>query len=167
MAKFMCTHTIPPGKFSADQLRKFAQAAQQDPTVKGYRSFANLAEGKAVCIMEAPAKDAVAAWFAKVGNPRNSAVKTVIMIFIKFYTPTLRWAAAKYAFRPTAWMEWVARHTDIAWTWAPEAAPEAVRIILDEAVSKAIQAEAHDQGQAGSEADRRCAEILKLIAQQL
>ena len=44
---------------------------------------------------------------------------------------------------------------------------EAVRIILDEAVSKAIQAEAHGQGQAGSEADRRCAEILKLIAQQL
>lgn len=44
---------------------------------------------------------------------------------------------------------------------------EAVRIILDEAVSKAIQAEAHDQGQGGSEADRRCAEILKLIAQQL
>ena len=44
---------------------------------------------------------------------------------------------------------------------------EAVRIILDEAVSKAIQAEAHDQGQAGSEADRRCAEILKLIAERL
>jgi hypothetical protein len=42
---------------------------------------------------------------------------------------------------------------------------EAVRIILDEAVSKAIQAEA--QGQAGSEADRRCAEILKLIAERL
>jgi len=45
------------------------------------------------------------------------AVTLVIMIFIKFYTPTLRWAAAKYSFRPTAWMEWVARHTDIAWTW--------------------------------------------------
>jgi hypothetical protein len=44
---------------------------------------------------------------------------------------------------------------------------EAVRIILDEAVSKAIQAEAQDQGRAGSEADRRCAEILKLIAERL
>jgi len=75
MAKFMCTHTIPPGKFSADQLRQFAQAAQQDPTVKGYRSFANLAEGKAVCIMEAPGKDAVAAWFAKMGMPVDSITK--------------------------------------------------------------------------------------------
>ena len=75
MAKFMCTHTIPPGKFSADQLRQFAQAAQQDPTVKGYRSFANLAEGKAVCIMEAPGKDAVAAWFAKMGMPFDSITK--------------------------------------------------------------------------------------------
>src|SRR5438552_13227986 len=75
MAKFMCTHTIPPGKFSAEQLRQFAQAAQQDPTVKGYRSFANLAEGKAVCIMEAPGKDAIAAWFAKVGMPFDSITK--------------------------------------------------------------------------------------------
>jgi len=75
MAKFMCTHTITPGKFSAEQLRQFAQAAQKDPTVKGYRSFANLAEGKAVCIMEAPGKDALAAWFAKVGMPFDSITK--------------------------------------------------------------------------------------------
>ena len=75
MAKFMCTHTIPPGKFSADQLRQFAQAAQQDPTVKGYRSFANLEEGKAVCIMEAPGKDAVAAWFKKMGMPFDTITK--------------------------------------------------------------------------------------------
>jgi hypothetical protein len=75
MAKFMCTHTIPPGKFSADQIRQFAQAAQQDPTVKGYRSFANLAEGKAVCVMEAPSKDAVAAWFNKMGMPFDSITK--------------------------------------------------------------------------------------------
>ena len=71
----MCTHTIPPGKFSADQLRQFAQAAQKDPAVKGYRSFANLAEGKAVCIMEAPGKDAVAAWFTKMGMPFDSITK--------------------------------------------------------------------------------------------
>ena len=65
MAKFMCTHTIPAGKFSADQLRQLAKAAQQDPVVKGYRSFANLAEGKAVWVMEASNKEALAAWFAK------------------------------------------------------------------------------------------------------
>jgi len=78
MAKFMCTHTIPPGKFSADQLRQFAQAAQQDPNVKGYRSFANLAEGKAVCVMEAANKDAVAAWFTKMGMPFDSITKVEI-----------------------------------------------------------------------------------------
>ena len=75
MAKFMCTHTIPPGKFTADQLRQFAQAAQQDPNVKGYRSFANLAEGKAVCVMEASKKDAVAAWFNKMGMPYETITK--------------------------------------------------------------------------------------------
>ena len=75
MAKFMCTHTIPPGKFTAEQLRQFAQAAQQDPNVKGYRSFANLAEGKAVCVMEASNKDAVAAWFNKMGMPYETIIK--------------------------------------------------------------------------------------------
>ncbi|HVM50785.1 MAG TPA: nickel-binding protein [Candidatus Acidoferrum sp.] len=75
MSKFMCTHTIPPGKFSADQMRQMAQAAQQDATVKGYRSFANLAEGKAVCVMEAPNKDAVAAWFNKMGMPFDNITK--------------------------------------------------------------------------------------------
>ena len=75
MAKFMCTHTLPAGKFCADQLRQFAQAAQQDPLVKGYRSFANLAEGKALCVMEAPNKDAVAAWFTKVGMPFETITK--------------------------------------------------------------------------------------------
>ena len=75
MVKFMCTHTIPPGKFSAGQMEQFAKAAQQDPTVKGYRSFANLAEGKAVCIMEGPNKDAISAWFNKMGMPFDSITK--------------------------------------------------------------------------------------------
>lgn len=75
MAKFMCTHTVPPGMFSADQLGQFAQAAQQDPTVKGYRSFANLAEGKVVCVMEASDKEAVATWFTKMGMPFDSITK--------------------------------------------------------------------------------------------
>ena len=66
---------LPPGMFSTDQIRKFAQAAQQDPDVKGYRSFANLAEGKAVCVMEAANKDAVAAWFQKMGMPFDSITK--------------------------------------------------------------------------------------------
>ena len=75
MSKFMCTHTVPPGKFTADQLRQFAQAAQHDANVKGYRSFANLAEGKAVCVMEAGSKEAVAAWFQRMGMPFDSITK--------------------------------------------------------------------------------------------
>jgi len=75
MAKFMCTHSIPPGKFTADQLKQFADAAQHDPAVKGYRSFANLAEGKAICLMEAPTRDTVAAWFNKMGMPFDSITK--------------------------------------------------------------------------------------------
>jgi hypothetical protein len=47
---------------------------------------------------------------------------------------------------------------------------EAVRVILDEAVARAIQAEAQAQGQAGRPPDdlnRQSAEILKFIAEKL
>lgn len=75
MTKFMSTHTIPPGNFSADQMRQFAQAAQQDPAVKGYRSFANLEEGKAFCVMEASDKQTLANWFDRMGMPYDSISK--------------------------------------------------------------------------------------------
>jgi Nickel responsive protein SCO4226-like len=75
MSKFMSTHTIPAGKFSTDQLRQFATTAQKDPTIKGYRSFANLEEGKAICVIEGPNKEAVAAWFKKVGMPFDEITK--------------------------------------------------------------------------------------------
>ena len=44
---------------------------------------------------------------------------------------------------------------------------EAVRVLLDEAVSRAIQAEAPHQGEAPSDVNRQCAEILKFIAEKL
>jgi hypothetical protein len=45
---------------------------------------------------------------------------------------------------------------------------EAVRAILDEAVSRAIQAEAQQQGDAtAGDLNRQCAEILKFIAEKL
>jgi hypothetical protein len=72
MAKFMCTHTLPPGALTVAQVRQFAQAAQQDPAVKGYRSFVNLAEGKAICVMEASSKEVIAGWFKKMQMPCDS-----------------------------------------------------------------------------------------------
>lgn len=69
MPKFMSTHTFPPGAFSREQVCQLAEAAQNDPTVRGYRSFVNLSEGKALCILEAPNKEAIAAWFDKMGMP--------------------------------------------------------------------------------------------------
>jgi hypothetical protein len=72
MAKFMCTHNLGPGKLTSAQLEQFAQAAQQDQIVKGYRSFVNLAEGKAICVMEAAKKEDVATWFKKMQMPYDT-----------------------------------------------------------------------------------------------
>jgi len=70
--RFLCTHTVPAGAIAPDQLKQLAQAAQMDPQVKGYRSFCNLSEGKAACIMDAPDRETLAAWFGKMGLPFDS-----------------------------------------------------------------------------------------------
>lgn len=69
MPKFMSSHTMPAGAMRREQVDQLAQAAQNDPVVRPYRSFLNLAEGKVFCVMEAPTKDALAAWFKKMNMP--------------------------------------------------------------------------------------------------
>ncbi len=69
MPKFMSSHTLPAGAMKREQVDQLAQAAQNDPTVRPYRSFLNLAEGKVLCVMEAPNKEALASWFTKMNMP--------------------------------------------------------------------------------------------------
>jgi hypothetical protein len=69
MAKFMSGHTMPAGALKREQVNQLAQAAQSDATVRPYRSFLNLSEGKVFCIMEAPSKETLAAWFQKMKMP--------------------------------------------------------------------------------------------------
>lgn len=69
MMKFMASHRFPPGGFTRDQVCQFADAAQYDPQVRGYRSFVNLSEGRALCVLEADSAEALAAWFEKMGMP--------------------------------------------------------------------------------------------------
>ena len=69
MPKFMSSHTMPAGAMKREQVDQMAQAAQNDPTVRPYRSFLNLAEGKVFCVMEAPNKDALVSWFKKMNMP--------------------------------------------------------------------------------------------------
>jgi hypothetical protein len=73
MAKFICTHTMKG--ITRDQFCQVAAASQQDPTVKGLQSFANLTEGKIYCIWQAPEPQAIAAWFKKMNVPYDSITK--------------------------------------------------------------------------------------------
>jgi hypothetical protein len=52
-----------------EQVDQMADAARNDPQVKPYRSFLNLSEGKIFCVMEAPDKETLAAWFKKMQMP--------------------------------------------------------------------------------------------------
>lgn len=71
MKKYMSSHSVPAGALSRGQIDQIAQAAQQDPVVKPYRSFLNLS-GKIMCIMEAPDETALAHWFKKMQMPCDS-----------------------------------------------------------------------------------------------
>jgi len=72
MPKFMSSHQLPPGGMSRDQVCQMGAAAQQDAGVKPYRSFLNLSEGKAFCVIESASKEKVAAWFKKMGMPYDA-----------------------------------------------------------------------------------------------
>ena len=72
MPKFMSSHSVPGGTLRREQVNQLAEAARNDPIVRPYRSFLNLSEGKIVCIMEAPHKEALAAWFQKMQLPCDS-----------------------------------------------------------------------------------------------
>jgi hypothetical protein len=69
MPEFMSSHTMPAGALKREQVDQLAKAAQDDGTVRPYRSFLNLAEGKVFCVMEAPSKEALSAWFKKMSLP--------------------------------------------------------------------------------------------------
>jgi hypothetical protein len=67
MRKYLCTHTVPVGAYTYEQVCQLADAAQHERNVHGYRSFFNLSEGKIWCVMEADRQEAIVAWFKKMG----------------------------------------------------------------------------------------------------
>jgi len=75
MQQFLCIHTIPVGAISRKQLAEFAEAAQHDADVRGYRSFMSPSKGKLVCILEAPDEAVVSSWFHKMGLPVDSITR--------------------------------------------------------------------------------------------
>jgi len=72
MPKFMCMHTFARGQMTREQVDQISAASQNDPVVRGERSFLNLTEGKAVCIWEAPDEHALAMWFDRMKVPYDA-----------------------------------------------------------------------------------------------
>lgn len=72
MPKFMSSHQLPPGGLSREQVCQMGAAAQQGEGITPYRSFLNLSEGKAFCVIESDSKDNISAWFKKMGMPYDS-----------------------------------------------------------------------------------------------
>jgi hypothetical protein len=74
MPKFMSSHSVPKGSIRREQVDQLARAAQDDPVIQPYRSFLNLSEGKLFCVMEAPDRETLSAWFKKMQMPCDSVI---------------------------------------------------------------------------------------------
>ena len=72
MHKFFCTHTLPPGTLTPEQICQVAEASQHETDLRGYRSFFNLTKGKAWCVIEAKDRESVVNWFKRMEIPFDS-----------------------------------------------------------------------------------------------
>jgi hypothetical protein len=72
MHKFLCTHTFSGGSPTHEQICQIAEESQHEDHVRGYRSFFNLTEGKAWCVVEATDRDSLVDWFKKMKIPYDS-----------------------------------------------------------------------------------------------
>jgi hypothetical protein len=74
MSKYMCGHTFPAGGFEVKDICGVADALQHEEHLRGYRSFFNLTQGKALCVLEADSGETLAAWFREKGIPYDYIV---------------------------------------------------------------------------------------------
>ena len=72
MQKYFICHSFPKDTLTEEQICQVSEASQKESQIKGYRSFFNLTEGKAWCVMEADSPQAIAAWFKKMEIPYDS-----------------------------------------------------------------------------------------------
>lgn len=75
MLKFMVIHAMQPGSMTREQAIELDQTAQEESSIKGYRSFVNLSEGKAFCIYEAPDRQALTDWLESRKIPYESVTE--------------------------------------------------------------------------------------------
>lgn len=78
----MSIHTLSPGVFTPEKIAHIAYLGQNDPVVRGYRSFHSLAEGQIVWLLDAPDKTAVIAWCQKVGLPLDGVTQLELEGFV-------------------------------------------------------------------------------------
>ena len=72
--KYMVYHPLEAG-MTREDYERISKSLPKDSDIKGLRSFFNLSEGKGVCILEAPSKDRLAAWFRKNNLPYDSILE--------------------------------------------------------------------------------------------
>ena len=87
MPLYMSIHTLTPGAFTPGRIEQIARLGQQDPVVRGYRSFHSLQEGRIVWLLDAPSKDAVIAWCKKVGLPLEGVTELELEGFVGMIRP--------------------------------------------------------------------------------
>lgn len=79
MPKFMAVHTFPANSMTVEQCRQIGRAGQNDPVIRGDRSYISLSEGKALCIVDASKREDVEEWCRKMNMPFDCVCEVEIV----------------------------------------------------------------------------------------
>ena len=59
--RFLVAHSLEAG-ISRDKAVEMLRSVATDPDIRSYRSFLNLADGKGICLFDAPDRDRLIRW---------------------------------------------------------------------------------------------------------
>ena len=134
----MSIHTLPDA-LAPERSEEMARAGQRDPAVRGYRSFHSLSEGRIVWLLEAPDKEAVAAWCEKMGLPLDG----VTQLELEGHVGVIRYVGTTFPNRMQGRVTHLIRDPAVALVHV--ATPGArIDALVDAATSESMQLKAGD-----------------------
>ena len=72
MPRFFALHTIGPNVVTRQMVESAGAHAKGQPEITSYRSFINMAEGHAGCVIDAPSKEWLLQYFQSLNLPVNA-----------------------------------------------------------------------------------------------
>ena len=78
MPRFFALHTVGPNVVTREMVETAGAHAKAEKNIPSYRSFINMTEGHAACVIDAPSKQWLLAYFEQLKLPVNAIFEVEI-----------------------------------------------------------------------------------------